>query len=82
MVANVAATSSKGFCLISSSIAVGIWGQFSSDSQRNSGPFVQQLLWMIALADSPLRRRQRGSSLFQRNDIGLEWVGHGWQRLS
>ena len=55
MVANVASTSSKGFCLISSSIVVGIWGQFSSDSQRNSGPFVQ-----IALADRRLEASSAG----------------------
>lgn len=59
MVAKVAATS-KDLCLISSPIATSTWGQFSSDSQRNSGPFVQQLLLMIALADKPLEALSAG----------------------
>lgn len=59
MVANMAATS-KDFCLISSPIATGTWGQFSSDSQRNSGPFVQQLLLMIASVDEPLEALSAG----------------------
>lgn len=60
MVPNVAATSSKDFCLISSLIATGIWGQFSLGVQRNSGPFVQRLLLMMASADKPLEASSPG----------------------
>ena len=60
MVTNVAATSSLGFCLISLSIAGGIWGQFSSDSQRNSGLLVHQLLLVIASVDKPLEASSAG----------------------
>ena len=79
MVANVAATSPKGICSISSSIAAGIRGQFSSDSQRNSEPCIQRLCPMISSADKPLEASSAG---FVFVPMYCHWDGMDCSRMA